>query len=98
LCDPVLLALIRPDHALNSGRVLKICNAYGLAVNTFHVRVWGSDTSIIKRVDLIALGIDNASSGFVSSLEADFAFQSFDLLGIEEITVLIPVFNLFFPR
>jgi hypothetical protein len=54
------------------------------------------NASISRTFDLVTLRIDDPSSSFVSGLKADFAFQSFDLLVIEEIAVLVSVFNLFF--
>lgn len=75
---------------------LGFSNGNGLAIHTFNVWVGWCNASIPRAINLIPLFIDKASSSFVSGLEADFTFQSLDLLVIEEVAVLISVLDLFF--
>lgn len=68
-------------------------------VHSFNIRVRRSDTLVaclfFLRRNLMSLGVDDASSGFVASLEFDFALESLDLLFIQQIAVLVAVLDTF---
>jgi hypothetical protein len=70
----------------------------GRRVDTLDVGMRWSDTCSVWLRNFVALGIDQASSGFIAGFEADFSFEGFDLFRIQEITVLVSVLNLLFSR
>ncbi|KAI6775100.1 hypothetical protein HG530_001858 [Fusarium avenaceum] len=96
----LLLAILAGSHILRSdGLFVRGLNS--LAVDTFNIRMGRSNASaqvllptLSRLLDVIALLVDDTCFGLILGLELNLALQGLDFLRVEEVTVLVTVFNL----